>query len=98
MTKFDDAIREALAPEAAEYLETLGDLKSYATTKNRYGDVLEFTLRSIPSDARTGWIGALVDAGYPADTADSILRLLGGNGPRRFHSGAAADCDCEVCG
>ncbi len=75
-TELRDMLREAFEPEAVEYLETLKGVK-VKTTQDNYGVVMAF-LSYLPSkEAQAGFLGAMIDAGYPQDTGDQLASIMG---------------------
>ncbi len=71
-----DALREAFVPEAEEYLISLSEIK-IKTTQDNYGNVMAFLTKLPSKEAQAGFLGALVDAGYPADTGDQLASIMG---------------------
>lgn len=74
--EFVTRLREAMAPEAKEFLETINKDK-YPTTQDNYGRVMSFLSRMPEKDMQEAFLGALVDAGYPEVTGDSLARIMG---------------------
>ena len=71
-----DALREAFAPEAAEYLTALNET-TIVTTQDNYGNVMAFLSKLPNKEMQAGFLGALIDAGYPSDTGDQLANIMG---------------------
>ena len=74
--EFVARLRVAMAPEAQEFLEVLNNDKM-PTTQDNYGRVMAFLGRMPEKDMQEAFLGALVDAGYPAVTGASLARIMG---------------------
>jgi hypothetical protein len=75
----DEAV-ENLRPEAKEYVTSLDAIR-LRTTKDNYGEVLQFLVK-LQKDAGTGaplFLVAMVREGYPLVTATQLVGLLGWN-------------------
>lgn len=68
-----DAIT-ALRPIARDIIDTVKLLPE--TTKHHYGDVLGIISASVPKKAQLTVIAAMIQEGYPKETAISIARML----------------------
>ena len=77
MTGYAQALREAFAPEAIEYLEGLNDPKRIVTTQDSYGTVMGFLAKLPDTDVQSGFLAALIDAGYPRDTGNQLASIMG---------------------
>ena len=84
LEQVDNAV-ELIRPEATEYLQTLSEI-SVPTTKDNYGEVMSF-LSMLSKDAAGHmaplFLIALVEEGYPADTADQLVSVMGWGSPIR---------------
>jgi len=74
--EFIQTLREAMAPEAVEFLEVL-DNDKMVTTQDNYGRVMAFLGRMPEKDMQEAFLGALVDAGYPEVTGAAVARIMG---------------------
>lgn len=74
--EFIAQLREAMAPEAKEFVAMLAKDKM-PTTQDNYGRVMSFLGRMPEKDMQEAFLGALVDAGYPGVTAASLARIMG---------------------
>ena len=69
-----NAAVDYLQPEAEEYVGMIKD-EPIPLTKDNYGKVMAF----LSGLGEAGWIFliAMVRAGYPADTAEQLARIMG---------------------
>ena len=74
--EFVTRLREAMAPEAEEFVAMLAKDKM-VTTQDNYGRVMGFLSKMPEKDMQEAFLGALVDAGYPEVTAASLARIMG---------------------
>ena len=75
-TELRDRLRESFAPEAVEYLSSLDAIKIKMTQDN-YGQVMSFLSKLPNKEMQAGFLGALIDAGYPADTGNQLAQIMG---------------------
>jgi hypothetical protein len=73
--KFNQAV-DIIRPEAKELVSTLQWDADSQTTKDGYGRVMQF-LAGLPGAIQVTFLRAMVDAGYPADTAAQLAEIQG---------------------
>lgn len=74
--EYRDALRKVFVEEAEEFMTSLDEIK-ISVTQDNYGRVLGFIAKLPNKEAQAGFLGALIDAGYPAETGSQVATLLG---------------------
>ena len=69
-------LRVAFAPEAVEYCALLKGSMIHIT-QDDYGRVMGFLSKMPERDMQVAFLGAMIDAGYPRETAHSLSRIMG---------------------